>query len=29
MKWDDSTIDTLEQTMAGDSEFRKILLEVK
>ena len=29
MKWDDSTIDTLEQTMAGDSEFRKILLDVK
>lgn len=29
LKWDDSTIETLEQTMAGDSEFRKILLDVK
>lgn len=29
MKWDDSTIEALEQTMAGDSEFRKILLDVK
>ena len=29
MKWDDSTMETLEQTMAGDSEFRKILLDVK
>lgn len=29
MKWDDETMETLEQTMAGDSEFRKILLDVK
>ena len=29
MKYDDKTIETLEQTMAGDSEFRKVLLEVK
>ena len=29
MKWDDSTLESLEQTMAGDSEFRKILLDVK
>jgi DNA gyrase subunit B len=29
MKYDDKTLETLEQTMAGDSEFRKVLLEVK
>jgi DNA gyrase subunit B len=29
MKYDEKTLDTLEQTMAGDSEFRKVLLEVK
>jgi len=29
MNWDDKTLETLEQTMAGDSEFRKVLLEVK
>lgn len=28
MKYDDKTLETLEQTMAGDSEFRKVLLEV-
>lgn len=29
MKYDDKTLETLEQTMAGDSEFRKVLLDVK
>lgn len=29
MKYDDKTLETLDQTMAGDSEFRKVLLEVK
>ena len=29
MKYDEKTLETLEQTMAGDSEFRKVLLEVK
>ena len=29
MNYDDKTIETLEQTMAGDSEFRKVLLDVK
>ena len=28
MKYDEKTLETLEQTMAGDSEFRKVLLEV-
>lgn len=29
MKYDEKTLETLEQTMAGDSEFRKVLLDVK
>lgn len=29
VNYDDKTIETLEQTMAGDSEFRKVLLDVK